>query len=73
MGELWLVVKDVQNNNQSAENKNGCQQKPLPHPVLYGDAIHDVSRGNQSHRQPTPALAWKTSGKLKACADSARR
>jgi hypothetical protein len=40
VGELWLVVKDVQNNNQSAENKNGRQQKPLPHPVLYGDAMH---------------------------------
>lgn len=40
VGELWLEMNDVQNNYQSAENKNGCQQKPLPNPVLYRDAIH---------------------------------
>jgi hypothetical protein len=37
-----LAKKDVQDNNQSAENKKDRHQKPLPHSVLHLASIHDV-------------------------------
>ena len=54
----------MQDNYQSAENKQDREHKPFPDPVLYRAAIHDVLALQSI--SPTPFVLWTSTGRWTA-------